>query len=152
MQHPTARGERRPLFAPLMLFPASCFIVTLVTDIAYAKSANMAWETFSIWLLTIGLVAAGVIVTIGLIQALGQGRWPAMVLRTGYAVVLLLELLNAFVHSRDAYTSVVPDGITLSILALLVLLATWAVDRMGSPDQRVPARAAGAPFQSDGVS
>ena len=143
MTHYFADGSRRPLFASLMLFPATCFIVTVITDLAYAKSANMAWETFSIWLLTIGLIAAGVIVLIGLIQAFGQGRWPTMTLRIGYAIALVLSLFNAFVHSRDAYTSVVPTGLTLSIVAVLVLLATWAIDAFASPQRRISAHANG---------
>ena len=138
MQYRSAPGERRPLFSALMIFPTTCFIVTLVTDISYAKSANMAWETFSIWLLTIGLIAAGVFVVIGLIQAIGQGRWPSLILRVGYAIALILSLFNAFVHSRDGYTSVVPTGLTLSIATVLVLLATWALDRNTAQDRSAP--------------
>ncbi len=41
-------------------------------------------------------------------------------------LALLLSLINAFVHSRDAYTSVVPTGLILSgIVALLVLISSW---------------------------
>ena len=127
-----------------MSFPAACFIVTVVTDIAYAKSANMAWETFSIWLLTIGLITAGIVVAIGLIQAFGQGRWPSLILRVGYAIALVLALFNAFVHSRDAYTSVVPTGLTLSILTVLALLVTWGVERGVEPRPiRMPLNYAG---------
>ncbi|MHB8286782.1 MAG: DUF2231 domain-containing protein, partial [Caulobacteraceae bacterium] len=38
------------------------------------------------------------------------------------AAAALLSLLNAFVHSRDAWTSVVPDGITLSVIVTALLL------------------------------
>ncbi len=144
MQHYPADSTHRPLFATLMSFPAACFIVTVVTDIAYAKSANMAWETFSIWLLTIGLITAGIVVAIGLIQAFGQGRWPSLILRVGYAIALVLALFNAFVHSRDAYTSVVPTGLTLSILTVLALLVTWGVERGAEPRPiRMPLNYAG---------
>ncbi len=122
---PSLSSGGRPLFAALMSFPAACFIVTLGTDIIYARTANMVWETFSIWLLTVGLAAAGLIVVVGLIQAFGQKLWPTMTVRIGYAVVLLLSLVNAFVHSRDAYTSVVPTGLALSGIVVLILLATW---------------------------
>ncbi len=120
--------DPRPLFPWLMTFPAACFIVTLITDITYAKSAEMTWETFSVWLLTIGLLAAGVVVLIGLVQAFVQGRWPTMVLRIGYAIALIVALVNAFVHSRDAYTSVVPTGLTLSIITVIVLIVTWLLN------------------------
>lgn len=120
-------SRRRPLFPGLMGFPASCFLLTLIFDIAYAESANMMWESASVWLLTIGLIAGGLFVAVGLIEAFGFGRWPAMTLRIGYAVAFILSLLNAFVHSRDAYTSVVPTGLVLSIAVTLVLCATWAL-------------------------
>ena len=114
--------RRRPLFAGLMSFPASCFVLTLLTDIVYANSYNMAWETASVWLLTVGLLAAFVIVLIGLFQAFVQRVWPSMISRIGYAIVLILSIFNAFVHSRDGYTSVVPTGLTLSVIVVILLL------------------------------
>jgi uncharacterized membrane protein len=34
--------------------------------------------------------------------------------------------VNAFVHSRDGWVAVVPQGLTLSVIVvLLMLLATW---------------------------
>ena len=33
-------------------------------------------------------------------------------------------IVNAFVHSRDAYTSVVPSGLILSGLVVLILFVT----------------------------
>ena len=42
-------------------------------------------------------------------------------------MALVLAIVNAFVHSRDAYTSVVPTGLILSALVVLILLVTgWA--------------------------
>jgi uncharacterized membrane protein len=120
--------RRRPVFPGLMTFPASCFLLALIFDIAYARSANMMWESTSIWLLTIGLIAAAVFVIVGLIEAFGFGRWPTMTLRIGYAIALILSIFNAFIHSRDAYTSVVPTGLTLSVIVALVLLATWILN------------------------
>jgi uncharacterized membrane protein len=43
---------------------------------------------------------------------------------TGYALAALLSLVNAFVHSRDGYTAVVPTGLMLSGLVVAVLLLT----------------------------
>ena len=38
----------------------------------------------------------------------------------------VLELFNIFVHSRDAYTSVVPTGLILSAITVLILLvSSW---------------------------
>ena len=121
-------NRRRPLFPGLMTFPASCFLLTLIFDIAYARSANMMWESTSVWLLTIGLLSAGLFVLVGLVEAFGLGRWPTMILRIGYAIALILSIFNAFIHSRDGYTSVVPTGLTLSVIVALVLLVTWILN------------------------
>jgi len=120
--------RRRPIFPGLMTFPASCFLLTLIFDIAYAQTANMMWESTSIWLLTIGLIAGALFVVIGLVEAFGLGRWPTMILRIGYAIALILSIFNAFIHSRDGYTSVVPTGLTLSVIVALVLFATWILN------------------------
>jgi uncharacterized membrane protein len=46
-------------------------------------------------------------------------------------VVLVLATLNMLVHTRDAWTSVVPWGLILSIAVVLILLFTgwmgWAM-------------------------
>jgi uncharacterized membrane protein len=49
---------------------------------------------------------------------------PAWIHAVGNVVALLLCIVNAFVHSRDAYTSVVPTGLILSALVVLILLVT----------------------------
>src|ERR1700755_3551952 len=92
-------ARRRPFFSSLMTFPASCFLLTLLFDIAYARSANMMWESTSVWLLTIGLLAGALFVLVGLVEAFGLGRWPTRILRIGYAIALILSIFNAFIHS-----------------------------------------------------
>jgi uncharacterized membrane protein len=42
----------------------------------------------------------------------------------GNFVALLLALLNLLVHTRDAWTSVVPVGLILSIIVVLILPVT----------------------------
>jgi uncharacterized membrane protein len=53
-----------------------------------------------------------------------MAAWPGVV---GYAVAVLLSLFNAFVHSRDGYTAVVPTGLMLSALVVAVLILTAGV-------------------------
>lgn len=107
---------------------AVCFIAALLTDIVYARDPDMVWVTFSVWAVTIGLILAGVATLVGLIARIVHGRlgqvglyWPYLL---GFAVVVVIEIFNAFVHSRDAYQAVVPEGITLSFLAVLILVLT----------------------------
>jgi uncharacterized membrane protein len=107
-------------------FSAAYFSAALVTDLAYWQIPNVMWERFSIWLIAAGLVLAGIAVIACLIDLVGRRNienpaWPGVV---GYAVAVLLSLINAFVHSRDGYTAVVPTGLMLSGSVVVVLLLT----------------------------
>jgi uncharacterized membrane protein len=125
----TAKPRGRPILPALVPFPIACFGGALVTDLMYWRTVDVMWERFSIWLITIGLIMAGVAVIAGVIDvALGKRfralGWPHAV---GYVLALALSLINAFVHSRDAYTAVVPTGLTLSGLVVIILLFVgWA--------------------------
>jgi uncharacterized membrane protein len=89
------------------------------------------WERFSIWLITAGLIMAGLATVAYVIDLAARRRidrpaWPRAI---GYAITVLLALTNAFVHSRDGYTAVVPNGLTLSTLVVIVLVLTALVAR-----------------------
>lgn len=126
----TARIGGHPLHPMLVPFPIVCFAGVLVTDLIYWRTVAGLWETFSIWLLTGGLIMTGFAVLAGLIDFIGSARirslapaWPHVI---GNALVVLLSLINAFVHSRDGYTAVVPTGLILSALVVvLMVFTTW---------------------------
>jgi uncharacterized membrane protein len=85
---------------------------------------DVMWERFSIWLIIAGLVMAGLAVLAYVINALAGRRrrgsaWPRL---AGYALAVCLAVINAFVHSRDGYTAVVPSGVMLSASVVIVLL------------------------------
>ncbi len=123
------RLSNRPLYALLVQFPVVCFVGTLLSDLAYVKTTWFVWETFSIWLLTAGCIFAGLAGIVGLVDFLSNRAirgarlaWPHALVSLAAAV---LSVLNAFVHSRDGYTAVVPEGLTLSaIVVVLMLIAT----------------------------
>ena len=124
----TAHIAGNPVHAMLVPFPIACFVGTLITDIAYAQTANMQWANMSAWMLAVGLIIALFAVIAGLIDFLGDRRirdlGAVWIHAGGNAVALVLEIFNAFIHSRDAYTSVVPTGLILSALTVLILLVT----------------------------
>lgn len=124
----TARIGGHPLRPMLVPFPIVCFVGTLISDIVYAITAEMQWANFSAWLLTVGLIISIFVVIAGLVDALGDTRIlrlrPAWIHVGGNVVALALAILNALVHTRDAYTSVVPLGLILSLLVVLILLVT----------------------------
>jgi uncharacterized membrane protein len=126
MDLPFSGEAIRPI---LVSFPIAYFTAAFVTDLAYWQTAAVLWETFSDWLITAGLITAGFAVIVFVIDVARGKRsrtlaWPHAV---GYVLAVLLSLLNAFVHSRDGYTAVVPTGLTLSALVVVILLiAGWA--------------------------
>lgn len=124
----TARIAKHPIHPMLVPFPIACFVGALLTDLAYWNTAEMMWADFSAWLLFAGLVMGALAAIAGLIDFLGnrliRSLTPAWYHLGGNVIVLLLALFNAFVHSRDAWTSVVPTGLILSALTVLVMLFT----------------------------
>jgi uncharacterized membrane protein len=122
----TAKPRARPIHKILVSFSAAYFAGALITDLIYWQIPDVLWERFSIWLVVAGLIMAG-LATVAYAIDLAGGRqidrpaWPRVV---GYALAVLLSLMNAFVHSRDGYTAVVPTGLMLSGLVIVVLLLT----------------------------
>jgi uncharacterized membrane protein len=118
----------------LLPVPVVCFVEAFFTDLIYWKTATIMWANISAWLLTAGLLVSIFVVLAGLISFLGDNRGraarPTWIHVVGYILVLILSIFNAFIHSRDAYTSVVPTGLILSRIAVLILLAmgwnSWA--------------------------
>lgn len=137
-----ARPLGPPVHAVLSAVAFACFAGALVTDIIYSRSPDMQWANFSAWLLFVGLVLGMLAAVAGIISRRSNRSarddapaWPHSI---GYTAVLLLALLNNFVHSRDAWTSVVPTGLILSALTVLAILATALLDRMVL--HRIPVR------------
>jgi uncharacterized membrane protein len=122
----------RPLHPRFVGFGAVLLIAALATDVTYVKTLLFQWDNFSIWLLTGGLLLAALA---GLAVALDVASHRIAAIDwlrfSGFAAAALLSLLNALVHSRDAYTAVAPEGLELSVLvtAILVIVGRhgWSV-------------------------
>jgi uncharacterized membrane protein len=71
-----------------------------------------------------GLATVAYAIDLAARRRIDRPAWPRAV---GYALAVLLALINAFVHSRDGYTAVVPTGLMLSGLVVVVLLVTASV-------------------------
>jgi uncharacterized membrane protein len=122
----TTKRRGQAVLPMLVPFPIACFAGALITDLVYWRTPDVLWERFSIWLITAGLIIAGFAAIAGVIDfAVGKRirtlAWPHAV---GYPLALLLSLINAFVHSRDGYTAIVPTGLMLSGLVVVILLVT----------------------------
>ena len=102
-------------------FPVAFFTGALLTDLTYQRTAGMQWSNFSAWLITAGLFT-GAVAVLAEIAAPTRSRLAGVT----DVVVLFLALFNIFVHSRDAYASVMPDGLILSFATVVALLvAGW---------------------------
>lgn len=137
----TIKPGRPAIHRLLVPFPVAYFMGAFVTDLAYWRTAAVMWERFSVWLITVGLIMAGVAIIAGVID-LAAGRqidkpaWPRVY---GFALAVLLSLMNVFVHSRDGYTAVVPTGVMLSGLVTVILLMTVWVNSVLTYRHRVGA-------------
>ena len=117
-----------PLHPMLVPIPIVCFVGTLITDIVYWKTAAMLWADISAWLLTLGLIVSVFAAAAGLVDFFGDRRIrdlkPARIHALGNVAALIISIFNALIHTRDAYTSVVPTGLALSAVVVLILLIT----------------------------
>jgi uncharacterized membrane protein len=124
----SAQIARHPIHSMLVPFPIVCFVGAFLTDLAYWFTAEMMWADFAAWLLVVGM-ATGVLAAIaGLIDFFGNRlirapapAWPHML---GNLLVLVLALFDTLVHTRDAWTSVVPAGLITSLIVVLILPVT----------------------------
>jgi uncharacterized membrane protein len=116
------------------------FMAALFTDSMYVSTALMQWANFSAWLITGGLVFALVAVIILVIELVTGRAGPIRWLDFGLVgIAAVLSLINIFVHTRDAWTSVVPSGITLSIVVTILLVVAglrgWRVTMIRFADR-----------------
>ncbi|WP_240047620.1 DUF2231 domain-containing protein [Sphingomonas panacisoli] len=118
-----------PLHGILAAFPLAFFVAAFFSDWAYADSANMQWANFSVWLIAGGVFMAIVAAIAGIVDTMLVGdtaRRRSSLHSILTILVLIVAMINGFIHSRDAWTSVVPTGIILSaITAVLVLVTGW---------------------------
>ena len=120
----------RPLHGIVAAYPLAFFSGALVTDIIYVNTAQMQWANFSVWMIAFGLAMGVVAAVVGIVDALlvplrdrPRRSWPHSLTTI---LMLAFALVNAFVHSRDGWTSVMPAGLTLSIVTTaLALASSW---------------------------
>src|SRR3954453_9733060 len=128
-----AAGKEAKLVHPFFIsLGGTLLMAALFTDFMYSSNGLMQWSNFSAWLIAGGLVLALVSAIILVAEvAFGRAgtiRWLDFVL---LAVAVVLSIVNVLVHTRDAWTSVVPAGITLSAIVTVLLLVAgirgWSV-------------------------
>jgi uncharacterized membrane protein len=112
------------IYGLLNPIPFGCFVAALIFDIIYSETAVMLWDKGAAWLIVFGLLFAVVPRQVNLWQVWVTSRRTAS--RTDKLdfwlnlLAIVVTIVNAFVHSRDAY-AVVPTGLTLSVITVILL-------------------------------
>jgi uncharacterized membrane protein len=113
------------LFVP---FAFVCFVLVLLTDLGYYRTANLMWLNFSTWLLLAGLIFGGIALVAGLIDLfLPRTRIfrPLLAQVIIFLLILAFSVLSSFVHAADGWTAIMPYGLGLS--AGIVVLVVFSV-------------------------
>src|SRR6201999_2657331 len=130
----------RAIHQSLAPFPVAYFTAAFVTDLAYWWTDEVMWERFSVWLIAGGLVMSALVALAAVVDLVFARQRPAWIRALGYIVAVLLSIVNVLVHSRDAYTAVVPTGVTLSVIVVAILLVYSVTAGWTLTDRRHGAR------------
>ena len=127
-----ARRVPRLLHPFFVSLGGALLMAALFTDYMYYCNSLFQWSNFSAWLITGGLVLALIAVIFLLVDiALGRAGPISWLDFSLLGAAVILSIFNVLVHTRDAWTSVVPTGITLSAVVTILLLVAgirgWAV-------------------------
>jgi uncharacterized membrane protein len=112
------------IYGLLNPIPFGCFVAALIFDIIYSETAVMLWDKAAAWLIVFGLLFAVVPRLVNLTQVWITSRRTAT--RTDKLdfwlnlLAIVVAIVNAFVHSRDAF-AVVPTGLWLSACTVILL-------------------------------
>jgi uncharacterized membrane protein len=117
-------GSPRGLLHPGLIAAGSTLLIaTFASDILYWRTLLFQWNNVAGWLLAAGLVLAALAAIAFIVDVvIARGGRIAWLRLAALAVAAILGLLNAFVHSRDGYTAVVPEGIILSAIVTVILI------------------------------
>lgn len=125
---PSDVGAVHPLHAILLSFPLPLFTGALVGDLAYWKTHQIDWSNLAQWLNAGGLAVGALallwafVAAIRAPRAAGGKRWLYVL---ALALALGAGLLNAFVHSKDAW-AIMPAALWWSAIStVLALVASW---------------------------
>lgn len=124
----TAQIMGHPLHPILVTLPIGFFAATFLFDVVFWQTADPAFATGALWLLGAGLVAAALAAAAGLIDFMGDSRirefndaWQHAI---GNVVLVLLQLYSFYARYTGGPEAVVPLGLSLSLIAVLLMLFT----------------------------
>jgi uncharacterized membrane protein len=100
----------------------------LLFDVIFWRTGTEMWAAAALWLLGAGLIAAALAAVAGLIDFLGDARiralgdaWQHAI---GNVIMVLIQLFSFYQRYRYGTSAVVPLGLSLSLIAVLIMLFT----------------------------
>ncbi len=120
------------IYTLLEPLPLGFFFAAWLFDIIYLQTFVIMWTKSASWLIAFGLVLA---ILPRLISLIYLFRGATAGEKTHFWLTLaaiVLAIVNAFIHSRDAY-AVVPLGVTLSTLVVALMLLANLLQTLRAP-------------------
>src|SRR4051794_21720698 len=117
-----------PMHPILITLPIGLFVGVLLFDLTFWQTRTEMWATGALWLLGAGLIAAALAAVAGLIDFLGDRRirglsdaWQHAI---GNVIMVLIQLFSFYERYRYGTSAVVPLGLSLSFVAVFIMLFT----------------------------
>lgn len=117
-----------PMHPILITLPIGLFVGVLLFDLIFWQTGTEMWATGALWLLGAGLIAAALAAVAGLIDFLGDRRiralsdaWQHAI---GNIIMVLIQLFSFYERYRYGTSTAVPLGLSLSFIAVLIMLFT----------------------------
>jgi uncharacterized membrane protein len=117
-----------PLHPILITLPIGLFVATFSFDVIFWQTGTEMWATSALWLLGAGLIAAALAAIAGLIDFAGDARirqisdaWQHAI---GNVILVLIQLFSFYQRYRYGWSAVVPLGLSLSLIAVLLMVFT----------------------------
>lgn len=112
------------IYGLLNPIPFGFFVAALIFDLIYSRSGEILWIKGAAWLVTFGLLFAVVPRLVNLAQVwITSRRLATRTDRVDFwlnLIAIVAAIINAFVHSRDAYATM-PAGVWLSVCTVVLL-------------------------------
>nr|WP_151704596.1 DUF2231 domain-containing protein [Nitrincola alkalilacustris] len=117
-----------PIHPGLIHFPVAALIALIASDLAFLYTSDPFWARASLWLVGVGAIGGWIASVAGLMDMLLVSQIRRLI--TGWchamlAVMLLsLATFNWLLRLPDAAAQIMPQGLYLSLLSGLLIIAT----------------------------
>lgn len=116
-----------PFQAVLLAGTLPLFLGGLLSDWAYATTAEVQWSNFAAWLIAGAMVFTGFSLLWSFLALLRNPSWRGwrLIVFVLLLAAFILGFVNSFVHARDAW-GVMPGAMILSVIVTAIALgAVW---------------------------